>query len=67
MSRILSRCVAAALLAATPLAATAADDEIMRRIDSLSREIEQLKAQLRANDEKVAKAVEQARAQPKRD
>ncbi|MGE5093828.1 MAG: DUF3373 domain-containing protein [Betaproteobacteria bacterium] len=67
MSRILSRCVAAALLAATPLAATAADDEIMRRIDSLSREIEQLKAQLRANDEKVAKAVEEARAQPKRD
>ncbi|HET9652371.1 MAG TPA: DUF3373 family protein, partial [Usitatibacter sp.] len=67
MSARLSRCVAAALLAAAPLAATAADEEIMRRIASLSREIEQLKAQLRANDEKVARAVQEAKAAPKRE
>ena len=69
MNRILSRCVMAALVATAPLAAQAADEEIMRRIDALSREIDQLKAQLKASDEKAAQAArsaEQAAAQVKR-
>lgn len=69
MNRTLSRCVMAALVAAAPLAAQAADEEIMRRIDALSREIDQLKTQLKASDEKAAqaaKSAEQAAAQVKR-
>lgn len=43
---------------ALPLAAHAADDELMKKIDALSREIDQLKKQVKANDEKAGKAAE---------
>lgn len=61
--KLLSRCVLAALLAGgTGAFAQAADADLVRRIDALSREIEQLKAQVKANDEKAARAAEDIRA-----
>ena len=47
---------------AVPVVARAADDDLARRIEALSREIEQLRSQVQANDQKV-KAVEAARGQ----
>ncbi|MFA5912687.1 MAG: DUF3373 family protein [Burkholderiales bacterium] len=49
-----------------PLSAHAADDELMKKIDALSREIEQLKQQVRANEEKAGKAVEQLKSETKK-
>ncbi len=46
-----------------PLAAHAADDELIKRIDSLSREIEQLKQQVKANDEKASKAAAELKSE----
>ena len=46
---------------AVPMAAQAADEELMRRIETLSREIEQLRSQVQANDQKI-KAAEEANA-----
>ncbi len=46
---------------AVPVVAQAADEELMRRIEALSKEIEQLRSQVQANDQKV-KAVEAARS-----
>lgn len=46
---------------AVPVVVHAADDELIRKIETLSREIEQLRSQVNANDQKV-KAVEEARA-----
>lgn len=66
MNAILGRCMLAALLAGAPMAARAADEEILKRIDALSREIEQLKAQVRAGEEKAVRAGEEARAQARR-
>jgi len=63
MNRILGRCVAAALLAgATPLAFAATDEDIVKRIDALTREIESLKAQVKANDEKATRAAKEVEA-----
>ena len=45
---------------AAPMAAQAADEELIRRIEALSREIEQLRSQVQANDQQI-KAAEQAR------
>lgn len=67
MNKTLSRCVLAALIAgAAPLAANAADDEILKRIDALSREIDQLKAQVRSSEERAVKAAEELKGQVKR-
>ncbi len=66
-SRTLSRCVFAALIAsAAPIGARAADDDLLRRIDALSREIESLRQQVRANEEKAAKAAEELKGQVRR-
>jgi hypothetical protein len=62
----LSRVMAAVAVLVAPMVATAADDEVLRRIDALSREIEQLKAQVRVNEDKAVKSDGEARAQAKR-
>jgi len=49
--------------AAVPAAAFAADEELLRRVEALSRQLEQLKAQVQANDQKAAKAVEEVKSQ----
>ena len=46
-----------------PQAATAADEDLIRRIESLSRELQQLKDQVQANDRKATKAVEEVKGQ----
>jgi len=46
-----------------PVAAQAADDELVRRIESLSRELQQLKEQVNANDQKATKAVQEVKGQ----
>jgi hypothetical protein len=48
---------------AAPLLAAAADEDVLKRIDALSREIEQLKAQVRANEEKTVKSQAEANVQ----
>ena len=45
---------------AVPIAAQAADEELMRKIEAMAREIEQLRQQVNANDQKI-KAAEEAR------
>ena len=62
MKRSVSKSALAGLILglAVPVVARAADDDLTRRIEALSREIEQLRSQVIANDQKV-KAVEEAR------
>lgn len=62
MKRSVSKSALAGLILglAVPVVARAADDDLARRIEALSREIEQLRSQVTANDQKV-KAVEEAR------
>ena len=62
MKRSVSKSALAGLILglAVPVVARAADDDLARRIEALSREIEQLRSQVIANDQKV-KAVEEAR------
>ena len=59
MNKTLSKQVTIALLAglALPLAGHAADADLIKRIDALSREIEQLKAQVKANEAKASKST----------
>ena len=64
--RRLSRVMAAVAMVAAPMVAMAAEEDVLKRIDALSREIEQLKAQVRANDDKVTKADAETKAQAKR-
>jgi hypothetical protein len=45
---------------AVPLVAQAADEELMRKLEAMAREIEQLRSQVQANEQKV-KAVEESR------
>lgn len=67
MSKTLTRCVLAALMAgAAPVAANAADAQIVDRIEALSREIEQLRSQVRASEQKAAKVTEDLQRQAKR-
>jgi hypothetical protein len=57
------RVLAALMLgAAFPIAVRAADEDLIRRIESLSREIEQLRQQVNANDQKATQAVEEVKA-----
>ena len=62
----LSKVMALVLAGIAPMAATAADDEVMRKIDALSREIEQLRTQLRANEEKATRTEADAKTQARR-
>lgn len=62
----LTKLVIAMAAGAVPLFVAAADEDVLRRIDTLSREIEQLKAQVRANEDKAAKNDAEARIQVKR-
>ncbi len=68
MNTILRKHVLAALMSglALPMAAQAADDDLTKRIDSLFKEIEQLKQQVKANDEKAGKAAEAVKAEAKK-
>jgi hypothetical protein len=63
MKKSVSKHVLAGLILglAVPVVAHAADEELIRKIEALSREIEQLRSQVNANDQKV-KAVEESRA-----
>ena len=65
MKKSVSKHVLAALMvgAAVPAVALAADEDLLRRVEMLSRELEQLKAQVQANDQKTTKAVEEAKGQ----
>ena len=47
---------------ALPLAATAAEADLMNKIESMSRELEALKAQVKANEAKSAQTAEQVNA-----
>ncbi len=68
MNKTLSKHVMIALMSglALPIAAHAADDELIKRIDALSREIEQLKIQVKANDQKASKAAEEIKSETKK-
>jgi len=65
MKKSVSKHVLAALMlgVAVPAVALAADEELLRRVEALSRELEQLKAQVQANDQKTTKAVEEVKGQ----
>ena len=64
MNRTFKMNLLAALIAGMlmPLAASAADVDLMSRIDSLSRELEALKSQVKANEVKSAQTAEQVKA-----
>jgi hypothetical protein len=67
MNNKLSKCVLAALIAAAvPQAANAADEDLVKRIEALSRELEQLKAQVKASDARSLKAADELKSQVKR-
>ena len=62
--KLLGYFVTAAL--AAPFAVNAADEELARRIEQLSQELAQLKAQVKANEDKAARAADDLKAQAKR-
>ena len=64
MDRIFKKRLLVALIASMvlPLAASAADADLMNRIESMSRELEALKKQVKANEEKSAQTAEQVKA-----
>ncbi|HWI82310.1 DUF3373 family protein [Ramlibacter sp.] len=64
--RKLSRVMAAVAVVLAPMAAAAAEEDVLRRIEALSREIEQLKAQVRATEDKAAKSQADVQAQARR-
>lgn len=51
-----------ALIAGLPLVASAADVDLLKKIEAMSRELEALKNQVKANEEKSAKTAEQLKA-----
>ena len=65
MNQRFSKRLLAALIAGIwlPLGAQAADADLMKKIDELSRQIEQLKQQVRTNEEKTGKVAEELKAQ----
>lgn len=67
MNKTLSKHVMIALMSglALPIAAHAANDDLVKRIDALSREIEQLKMQVNANDQKASKAAAELKSDAK--
>ena len=68
MSKTLRRQVMIALMSglSLPMVAQAADLELLKRIDALSQEIEHLKQQVKANEEKASKATEAVRSEAKK-
>ena len=64
MNKVFKMNLLAALIAGmlVPLAASAADADLMSRIDSLSRELEALKSQVKANEAKAAQTAQQVQA-----
>lgn len=70
MKRTVLKFMLAALIAvmSLPVVSFAADADLMNKIEQLSRELEQLKNQVKANEEKANKAAETQKAQvPKTD
>lgn len=61
MNKMFRKKLLVALLAGImlPLAANAADADLMNKIESMSRELEALKNQVKANEEKAARTAEQ--------
>jgi hypothetical protein len=47
---------------AAPLAAQGADEELTRKIEALSKELEQLRIQVKANEDKTAKTTEELKS-----
>ena len=64
MNKVFKMNLLAALIAGMlmPLAASAAEADLMSRIDSLSRELEALKSQVKANEVKATQTAEQVKA-----
>lgn len=64
MDKMFKKKLLVALIASMmlPLAASAADVDLMNRIESMSRELEALKKQVKANEEKAAQTAEQVKA-----
>ncbi len=62
-SQSLSRLMVVLAAGAAPLMAGAADEDVLKRIDALSREIEQLKSQVRATEDRTVKSEAAAKAQ----
>ncbi|HWI15383.1 MAG TPA: DUF3373 family protein, partial [Burkholderiales bacterium] len=64
MKKQMTKRVVAVAVAAlfAPAMASAADADLLRKIEALAKEIEQLKSQVKANEEKSAKAVEDVKA-----
>ena len=65
MNKTLLKCVVAAAFVA-PLAASAADEDLVKKIEALSKELDQLKMQVKANEINTAKAAEELKTQAKR-
>jgi hypothetical protein len=65
MKKTVLRLVMTALVMGTslPLTAQAADDALMKKIEQMSRELEQLKEQVKSNEEKANKAAEEKKNQ----
>ncbi len=68
MNKKFSKRLLVALIAGIwlPLSAHAADEALIKRIDALSRELEQLKSQVKANEEKSTKAAEALKSETKK-
>jgi len=64
MDKIFKKKLLVALMAGMvlPLMASAADTELLNKIESMARELEALKQQVRVNEEKAAKTTEQVKA-----
>lgn len=68
MKKTVLKLVLTALVAGTslPLSAQAADDALMKKIEQMSLELEQLKNQVKANEEKANNAAEEQNKQAKK-
>jgi len=64
MNRTFKKKLLVALIASMvlPIAAQAADADLLNRIDNMSRELEALKAQVKANEAKAAQTAQQVKA-----
>ncbi len=64
MDKMFKKKLLVALIASLllPIAANAADADLMNKIESMSRELEALKKQVKANEEKAAQTAEQVKA-----
>ncbi len=65
--KLLAGAVAALFAVATPAFAQSADGELMKRIEALSKEIEALKAQVKANEQRTTKVEADVKSEAKRE